>query len=251
MKIIYEPKGRAREYAALAANLYTGCTHGCKYCYAPKSLFVDRVKFHSEAKFRYGDIERCLNDWENDCMDYQDKGLTEPVLMSFASDPYQPAEMELKLTRRALDYAAHYHVPIHILTKGGMRAARDFELLKATGDQAAFAVTLTYGTLRDDEKYEPLAANHLDRLKALKVAHDMGINTWVSFEPAISECAIVNFIRTSSDYVDLYKIGKISGDKSISQITGWKGFGLRTVELLERLGKKYIIKNDLKKEMEK
>ena len=38
MTIIYEPKGRAREYAALAANLYNTCSHGCRYCYAPAAM---------------------------------------------------------------------------------------------------------------------------------------------------------------------------------------------------------------------
>jgi DNA repair photolyase len=31
MRIIYEPKGRALEYAPLAVNLYRGCSHGCDY----------------------------------------------------------------------------------------------------------------------------------------------------------------------------------------------------------------------------
>ena len=33
-KPIYEPSGRAREYGELAVNIYTGCNHGCSYCYA-------------------------------------------------------------------------------------------------------------------------------------------------------------------------------------------------------------------------
>lgn len=40
MRIIYEPKGRAREYANLAANLYSGCIHGCVYCYVPQFLHL-------------------------------------------------------------------------------------------------------------------------------------------------------------------------------------------------------------------
>jgi DNA repair photolyase len=33
--VIYEPKGKAGEYAPLALNLYAGCSHGCTYCFAP------------------------------------------------------------------------------------------------------------------------------------------------------------------------------------------------------------------------
>jgi hypothetical protein len=52
MKIIYEPRGAAREYSPLAANLYRGCIHGCKYCYAPACLRLPadrRAEFHRKA----------------------------------------------------------------------------------------------------------------------------------------------------------------------------------------------------------
>ncbi len=38
MSVVYEPKGMAWEYAALAANLYRGCSHACRFCYAPSVL---------------------------------------------------------------------------------------------------------------------------------------------------------------------------------------------------------------------
>ena len=37
MSLIYTPKGRAGEYAALACNIYSGCDHRCEYCYAPRA----------------------------------------------------------------------------------------------------------------------------------------------------------------------------------------------------------------------
>ena len=38
MSIIYEPSGMAKEYSPYACNLYIGCSHRCKYCYAPHTL---------------------------------------------------------------------------------------------------------------------------------------------------------------------------------------------------------------------
>ena len=45
LDVVYVPKGAALEYAPLAVNLYTGCSHGCKYCFAPACLHVTREEF--------------------------------------------------------------------------------------------------------------------------------------------------------------------------------------------------------------
>src|SRR3972149_6634508 len=46
MGVIYEPTGKAREYAELAVNLYSGCGHSCGYCYAPACLKKTRADFY-------------------------------------------------------------------------------------------------------------------------------------------------------------------------------------------------------------
>ena len=42
---IYEPSGKAKEYGDLAINIYTGCTHGCYYCFAPNVLHKTKEAF--------------------------------------------------------------------------------------------------------------------------------------------------------------------------------------------------------------
>ena len=52
---IYQPKGKAGEYAKYAYNVYTGCDHGCTYCYAPAVLHMTREQFYQPAP-RKGDF---------------------------------------------------------------------------------------------------------------------------------------------------------------------------------------------------
>jgi len=78
MSIIYEPRGKAREYSALAANLYKGCSHACAYCFAPSATFTDRLVFSQKSyiKPRPG----VLGQLEKDSKKLA--GNSEPVLIS-------------------------------------------------------------------------------------------------------------------------------------------------------------------------
>ncbi len=127
MSIIYEPKGRAREYAPLAANLYKGCEHGCKYCFAPDATFTDRERFHSAVTVRVDGLKQL----EKDALAL--KGSGKRVLLSFTTDPYQPLETEQGITRQAIQILHRYGLFVEILTKGDSRAIRDFDLL-GSGD---------------------------------------------------------------------------------------------------------------------
>jgi len=58
LQIIYEPRGEAREYAPMAANLRVGCEHGCRYCYGPLAFRKKRENFHLKAKTREQALEK-------------------------------------------------------------------------------------------------------------------------------------------------------------------------------------------------
>ena len=80
--------------------------------------------------------------------------------------------MELQITRQAIHILKGYGINFQILTKGGMRAARDFDLY-GTGD--AFASTLTFLVDKDSKTWEPNAPLPDDRIEAIKLAHSKGI----------------------------------------------------------------------------
>ena len=126
-RVIYEPRGRAKEYSALACNLYRGCSHGCLYCYAPAIQFSSRRNWTENISPR-DQILECLR------LDVQKmKGDHRTVLLCFLCDPYQPIDDELKITRSAIQILGENGFRVQILTKGGKRASRDFDLLKSMG----------------------------------------------------------------------------------------------------------------------
>ena len=239
LKVIYEPAGRAREYSALAVNLYSGCNHGCKYCYAPDCMRRNRQEFYDRQTARV-DI---MNKIQRDCKIIA--GTEERVLLCFTCDPYQKLDDTEQLTRKALGLFALYDIPFQVLTKGGHRAKRDFDLY---AKKDAFATTLTFMDPDKSLYYEPEAALPEDRIETIKAAKKLGIETWVSFEPVLNDDEVFKLLDSTHEYVDLYKVGKVSRFKTDKEIN-WNRFAYEIVNRLEKLGKNYYIKNDLKKHL--
>jgi len=243
--VIYEPKGRAGEYSPLALNLYKGCGHGCIYCYAPDATFTDREKF-KEASPRPNIIKRLLTDAPKAAAD----GATGNVLLCFTCDAYQPIDDMHQLARQAIQILHENGFGVTILTKGGARAYRDFDLL-GPGDQ--FATTLTFLDQKRSLEWEPGAATPAERVASLRHAHELGIETWASLEPVMDPAEAIKIIRHTHEFVDLFKIGKINytgklPDHLKAQVKeiDWRQFARDVISELEKLGSKYYLKNDLK-----
>ena len=236
---VYEPSGKAREYSEMALNLYTGCDHGCEYCYAPSVLKKDRKIFHTEVKMREGVLEAL----EKQCASGSLKGKT--VLLCFTCDPYSPAAVKTGATRKTLEIFNRYEINFNVLTKGGMRAVHDFDLYKP-GD--SFGTTLTFWDETESQIWEPSAAIPYNRNSAIFLAKCRGIKTWVSLEPVIAPEDALFFVSNYHDIVDKWKVGKWNYDARAKEID-WKSFGNRIEELFNRLGCDYYIKEDLRKAM--
>lgn len=235
-KIVYEPKGRAKEYADLALNIYDGCNFGCTYCYAPLVLKKDRDTFHAIVKAKDNILEKVKKDCE--------LGLIEDrkVLLCFTCDPYQDIDNDLQLTREVLQIFKQHNVSFIVLTKSGLRAIRDFDLYKPSD---SFGSTLTFQDKDLSRLYEPNASNPECRFDALRYAHEAGIKTWVSLEPVIDPVQTLEIIKFTHAYVDLYKVGTLNYSNK-KNIINWYDFGKKAIELLECYGKEYYIKDDLK-----
>ncbi len=236
MSIIYEPKARAAEYAPLAINLYTGCLHSCGYCYAPGVAHKKRSIFHTKVEPRK-DILELL---EKDCRKM--KGDPREILLCFMTDPYQP-DLPGDITREALLILEKYEMKVTILTKGGTRANRDFDILKK--NDWSFGATMVFINEAQRRQWEPAASNLQSRFQAIRTAHILGIRTWVSMEPVIDPAQALSVICYLHNFVDHWKIGKINYHAYIEEKIDWKKF-LADVERL-LFGKSYYIKRDLLK----
>jgi len=238
MSVIYEPKGKAHEYSSLALNLYEGCQHGCIYCYAPKirKKSMDQFVAATPRKEIESRITNNLRKWNG--------GKKDTVLLCFTCDPYQPLDESLKLTRFAIRALNDSGFPVQILTKGGIRATRDLDLLSKNPDNK-FAVTLTTDNIEESKQWEPGAAPPSERIESLRQAHRAGVETWISFEPVFNPAAVYRLIRETHEFTDKYKVGKLNYHPAAKEID-WRDFRIKTEHLLASLDKRYYIKEDLR-----
>lgn len=233
MKPIYEPKGAAKEYGDLALNIYTGCPHRCYCCFAPSVLRRDREKFHSDVRPRENIVEETRRQLERE-------GITGKLIhLCFTCDPY-PTGYNTTPTREIIKSLKAYGNHVQILTKGD--GSRDFDLLDGND---WYGITVS-GGMTDD--VEPGAMMTPFRLLRLRNAHDIGIKTWVSFEPVIDANNVLGIIRDFAGVFDKVKIGKLNYHPSDID---WKAFGVEAEALCRELGLDYTIKESLRREMEK
>ena len=235
MNIIYEPSGGAREYAQLAANLYLNCPHGCSYCFGPAVLKKKKQVFNGPVQPKRNALDRLKKDA------FKLKGDTREILLSFVTDPYQPAEMDLCLTRRAIQILMDQDLYFTILTKGGMRVERDFDLLEKY-DKARLGTTLVFTSQADADKWEPYAPSIDDRIITIKHAHHRGIKPWVSLEPVIDPEQALELIRELHPIVDHWKVGKLNY-RNLS--VDWIAFREEVQALMDSLGADYYLKRSL------
>lgn len=158
-------------------------------------------------------------------------------------DPYQQIEEEYQLTRQAIQILHSCELSVMILTKGGRRAERDFDVLT---DNDRFGVTLTNLDDKFSLEWEPGAALPHERIGSLQKAHEKGIKTWVSLEPVIYPEVALEIIRQTHSFVDQFKVGMLNYHPHAKNID-WHKFALDVKNLLDGMKCSYYLKDDLRK----
>jgi len=230
---IYVPRGRAREYAPLALNLYRGCNHNCTYGYC--SAIGRRFGRWPETPMPAisgSEIDKTCRKYTNS---------RQSVMLCFTCDPYCEADKTYRLARIALVHMVQlYHIPVVILTKSGQRCMIDLDLFRRFGEHIMVGATLT-----GCDDLEPGAAPNLERLGVLRALHEAGVPTWASFEPVIRPEASLKSLREAVKCCNVVKIGKINNWHSADKFIDWNAFLEDAQDICEDANVDWYCKTDL------
>ena len=165
-------------------NPYRGCAHGCSYCYArPTHAYLDLspgLDFETKL-FAKPDAPAILR------RELGKKGYRcTSIALGTNTDPYQPIERDLRITRGIIEVLAEHDHPLTIVTKSGL-VVRDLDLLAPMAEKNLVQVALSVTTLQADlaSRMEPRAAAPGRRLETLRRLSAAGIPTGVMFAPVI------------------------------------------------------------------
>jgi DNA repair photolyase len=165
-------------------NPYVGCSHGCIYCYArPAHAYVGfspGLDFESQLFFK-PDAAALLE------KELRRKGYRpSPIHIGGNTDPYQPIERTLRITRQVIEVLGRFDHPFSIITKNAM-ITRDLDLMApmAERDLVRAAVSVTTLDRKLARAMEPRAATPERRLEAIAKLAQAGVPCAVSVAPII------------------------------------------------------------------
>ncbi len=168
-------------------NIYKGCNHGCIYCDSRSECYhvenFDQVRAKKNAlELIYGDIKS-----------KRKKGVVGTGAMS---DPYNPFEKELELTRGALKIINQFGFGASIATKSSL-VTRDIDILKEIQGHSPVLIKVTVTCCEDElaEKVESNAPSSSERFAAVKRLSDSGIFAGILMMP------ILPFIEDNEDNI--------------------------------------------------
>jgi DNA repair photolyase len=165
-----------RHYKGLTINPYQGCHHRCGYCYATYEWspeFYEKTYSKSNAPEV---LENQLKRWKAETI--------EPVMVSSATDAYQPAEVKLELTRKCIKVLQKYNAPYYIFTKSTL-ISRDLELHKQYKDNCFLVWSITTCQEKIRRIIEPGTPPAYTMFATIKKFSDAGVRCGVNIDPII------------------------------------------------------------------
>lgn len=165
-------------------NPYRGCEHGCSYCYARPTHeylgFSAGLDFETRIMIKPKAAELLRAELSSP------KWVPRLLALSGVTDPYQPVERKLGITRRCLEVLAEFRNPVGIVTKNHL-VTRDADLLSELARWRAACVYVSITTLQSElaRKMEPRTASPEHRLDAISRLANAGVPVGVLVAPII------------------------------------------------------------------
>jgi DNA repair photolyase len=165
-------------------NPYRGCEHGCIYCYARPTHeylgFSAGLDFESKIMVKTNAAALLRAELESP------RWQPQTLVMSGVTDPYQPIERKLGITRGCLEVLAKFRNPVAIITKNRL-VTRDIDLLRELAARNAAAVNISVTSLDSSLQrvLEPRTSSPQARLDAVRQLRSAGIPTGVMVAPII------------------------------------------------------------------
>jgi len=216
-------------------NQYVGCGHSCLYCYAK---FMNRWRPKNYGKWGSW-VEVKVNAPEL----VKGKYVDGRVYMSSVSDPYQPIEKKLKLTRRVLENLDK-RIKLSILTKSDL-VLRDIDIFKKFKDiEIGLTINSFSGYLK--KIIEPFSPTNEERIRALKILKENKMRTYTFVSPIIPGLIdLEDIIKKTKDFTDFYWFEiiniKLAGREFVNVLRS------RSPKSLEIITDKKKLENFLKK----
>ncbi len=166
-------------------NPYSGCVFSCKYCYV-REMPIQKFK-----EIPWGEwVDKKINAselYEKEIIKLRKKNVSVNLFMSSATDPYQPIEHKVKITRGILEKMVENPPDFLQIQTRSPLVTRDLDLLLKLKDKCNVLVSMTIETDREDIKriFSPYAPGIKLRIKALKELKVAGIPTQASISPVL------------------------------------------------------------------
>ncbi|HEV8388148.1 MAG TPA: radical SAM protein [Nitrososphaera sp.] len=163
-------------YDGLTINPYQGCHHRCAYCYATYEWspnFYDKVYSKSNAAEV---LETQLAKWKSQTIG--------PVMVSSATECYQPAELRFGLTRKCIEVLQKYDVPYYVFTKSAL-IERDLELHRRYNHNCFIVWSITTSNEKIRRVLEPGTPPSSKLFATIRKFIEAGICCAVNIDPVI------------------------------------------------------------------
>lgn len=192
-------------------NPYTGCQHGCRYCYAE---FMKKYTGHQEAWGQFVDVK--INAAEILGKQLKSKRISEGIIyLSSVTDPYQPIENQYRLTRQCLELLRDHQQSVFIQTKSPL-VLRDIDLFQ---EFEALELGLSITTDNDYFRkiFEPNTPSIKERISTLAQLKKNRLKTFVFIGPILPMKAKV-LANQLKDLIDKVYFDKMNYSSKVIKI---------------------------------